>query len=143
MVTYKARFERDRESGGYTVTLPDFGWGVTQGDNLADAEKWAGRLLHDMIAHVIKNNEAIPEARAKGRGLCAVALDSLAQAKVECYLAFRASGLRKSELARRLGIPKTSVDRLFDLDHSSRLDQIDAALRALGKRLVVGVGDAA
>ncbi len=104
MVTYKARFERDRESGGYTVTLPDFGWGVTQGDNLADAEKWAGRLLHDMIAHVIKNNEAIPEARAKGRGLRAVALDSLAQAKVECYLAFRASGLRKSELARRLGI---------------------------------------
>ncbi|HNY42647.1 MAG TPA: type II toxin-antitoxin system HicB family antitoxin [Bryobacteraceae bacterium] len=143
MVTYNARFERDPDNGGYTVTLPDFGWGVTQGDNLADAEKWAGRLLHDMIAHLIKNNEAIPEPRAKGRGLRAVTLDSLAQAKVECYLAFRASGMRKSELARRMGIPKTSIDRLFDLDHASRLDQIDVALHALGKRLIVAVEDAA
>jgi antitoxin HicB len=41
-----------------------------------------------------------------------------------------------------MGIPKTSIDRLFDLNHASRLDQIDAALRALGKRLVVGVEDA-
>ncbi len=143
MVTYKARSERDPESGGYTVTLPDFGWGVTQGDNLTDAEKWAGRLLHDMIAHVIKNNEAIPEGKTKGRGLRMVALDSLAQTKVACCLAFRASGMRKSELARRMGIPKTSVDRLFDLDHASRLEQIDAALRALGKRLIVAVEGAA
>ncbi len=53
MVTYKARFERDRESGGYTVTLPDFGWGVTQGDNLADAEKWgrAASARHDRPRH--------------------------------------------------------------------------------------------
>jgi antitoxin HicB len=72
-----------------------------------------------------------------------VALGPLEQAKVECYLAFRDSGLRKSELARRMRIPKTSIDRLFDLDHASRLDQLDAALRSLGKRLVVVVEDAA
>lgn len=143
MLTYNARFERDAESGGYTVTFPDFGWGVTQGDDLADAEKWAGRLLRDMIAHLIKNNEALPMAKARGRRLRPVALGTLEQAKLECYAAFRESGLRKSELARRMRIPKTSVDRLFDLDHASRLDQLDAALRALGKRLVVAVEDAA
>ncbi|HNY39520.1 MAG TPA: hypothetical protein PKJ41_03965 [Bryobacteraceae bacterium] len=143
MVMYNARFEHEPASGGYTVTFPDFGWGVTQGDNLADAEKWAGRLLHDMIAHLIKSNEEIPETKAKGRRLRPVALAPLDQAKVECYLTFRASLIRKSELARRMRIPKTSIDRLFDLDHASRLDQIDAALRALGKRLVVAVEDAA
>ncbi len=143
MATYNARFEREPASGGYTVTFPDFGWGVTQGDNLADAEKWAGRLLHDMIAHLIAKSEEIPEAKAKGRRLRPVALAPLDQAKVECYLAFRASGIRKSELARRMRIPKTSIDRLFDLDHASRLDQLDAALRALGKRLVVAVENAA
>lgn len=143
MVTYNARFERDGKTSGYAVTFPDFGWGVTQGDDLADAEKWAGRLLHDLIAHLIKNNEALPEAKARGRRMRPVALGPLEQAKVECYAAFRESGLRKSELARRMRIPKTSVDRLFDLDHASRLDQLEAALRAMGKRLVVAVEDAA
>jgi len=143
VVSHNARFEHEPVSGGYTVTFPDFGWGVAQGDDLADAEQCAGHLLHDMIAHLIKNNEALPEAKARGRRMRPVALGPLEQATVECYLAFRESGLRKSELARRMRIPKTSIDRLFDLDHASRLDQLDAALRALGKRLVVAVEDAA
>jgi antitoxin HicB len=63
--------------------------------------------------------------------------------KAELYSAFRASGIKKVELARRLGIPKTTVDRLFDLDHHSRLDQIEGAFAALGKRLAVEVQDAA
>ena len=56
---------------------------------------------------------------------------------------FRNSGVKKAELARRLDIPKTSVDRLFDLDDPSRLDQIEAAFAALGKRIAVEVQDAA
>ena len=68
---------------------------------------------------------------------------TLDAAKTELYWAFQASGLRKVDLARRLGIPKTTVDRLFELDHHSRLDQIEAAFAALGKRLAVAVQDAA
>ena len=34
-------------------------------------------------------------------------------------------------------------DRLLDLRHQSRLDQIEQALRVLGKRLSVTIGDAA
>ena len=63
--------------------------------------------------------------------------------KAELYSAFRDSGIKKVELACRLGIPKTTVDRLFDLDHQSRLGQIEAAFAALGKRLAVEVRDAA
>jgi antitoxin HicB len=35
------------------------------------------------------------------------------------------------------------VDRLLDLRHASRLDQMEAAFRALGKQLSVDVRDAA
>jgi len=35
------------------------------------------------------------------------------------------------------------VDRLLDLKHASRLDQIETALRALDKRLTIEVKDAA
>ena len=56
---------------------------------------------------------------------------------------FRASGIKKAELARRLGIPKTTVDRLFDLDNHSRLDHIEAAFAALGKQIALEIRDAA
>jgi DNA-binding transcriptional regulator LsrR (DeoR family) len=51
--------------------------------------------------------------------------------------------MRKAELARRLGIPKTTVDRLFDFANHTRLDQIEAAFAVLGKRIAVEVKDAA
>jgi antitoxin HicB len=48
-------------------------------------------------------------------------------------------GLRKADLASKLGVSPTAVDRLLDLSHASRIEQIETALASLGKRLVVGV----
>jgi antitoxin HicB len=45
--------------------------------------------------------------------------------------------LRKAELARRLGWKAPQVDRLFDLSHASRLDQLEAAAKALGRHIDV------
>jgi antitoxin HicB len=64
-------------------------------------------------------------------------------AKAELYMAFDASGIHKAEMARRMGISKVNVDRLFDLTHHSRLDQIEAAFQALGKELAIEIRDAA
>jgi hypothetical protein len=36
----------------------------------------------------------------------------------------------KAELARRVGVSPQQAQRLFDIRHASRLDQIDAALAA-------------
>jgi hypothetical protein len=38
---------------------------------------------------------------------------------------------------------QTNVEQLFDLDHASRFDQIESALRAMGKKLEVTISDAA
>ena len=72
-----------------------------------------------------------------------IRLAALHAAKTELYMAFDGSGMRKAELARRMGISKVNVDRLFDLKHHSRLDQIEAAFHALGKELAIEVRDAA
>ena len=52
---------------------------------------------------------------------------------------------RDSQISTRRGngILRSHVDRLFNLNHHSRLDQIEAAFRVLGKRFVVSVEDAA
>ena len=144
MVSYPALFDPDRKAGGFVVTFPDFSYGVTQGESEEEATDMATDLLICLISDSIKKDEEVPKAsKPRGRNFRTISLPVLQTAKVELYRQFRASGIRKIELARRLGIAKSNIDRLFSLDHHSRLDQVEAALRALGLRLTVSVERAA
>jgi antitoxin HicB len=51
--------------------------------------------------------------------------------------------MRNTELARRLGVSETVVRRMLDPKHDTKPARIQAALNALGKRIVVGFEDAA
>jgi antitoxin HicB len=96
------------------------------------------------IGDYIREGKPLPvPARRRGAKFRPVPLPALQSAKVDLYTGFLESGLKKAELARRIGIPKTHVERLFSLRHYSRLDQIEAALAALGKRLHLETRDAA
>jgi antitoxin HicB len=72
-----------------------------------------------------------------------VILPLLAEAKIRLYREMRESGIRKADLARRIGCHMRQVDRLLDLRHGSHLDQIEAAFAALSKRIVIQIEDAA
>jgi antitoxin HicB len=140
---YPALFEA-AEEGGYVITFSDFEWGITQGDTEQDAREMAADALLTMIQEHIRKGESLPAAsRPRGKKFRMIRLPALQNAKAELYAAFRNSGLRKSELARLLGISKSNVDRLFDLGHHSRLDQIEAAFQALGKELTITIREAA
>jgi antitoxin HicB len=144
MVSYYASFEPDRETGGFVVEFPDFGYGTTQGETLLEAHEMAEDLLKCLAQEQIRKSKPIPEpAKHRGKHFRLVSLPALQSAKAELYTAFRASGMKKAELARRIGISKTNIERLVDLDHASRLDQIEAAFRAIGKKLEVTISNAA
>jgi len=144
METYLALFEPDQKAGGYVVTFPDFGYGVTQGETDLETMEMAQDLLMLTIGDYIRESKPLPlPRRHRGSKFRPVPLPALQSAKVDLYVAFQRSGLKKAELARRIGIPKTHVDRLFALRHHSRLDLIEAAFAALGMRLHVEARDAA
>jgi antitoxin HicB len=144
MEHYQALFEPDLEAGGYVVTLPDFGYGVTQGETDQEAMEMAQDLLMLTIGDYIRKGKPLPApSRRRGAKFRPVPLSALQSAKVELYTTFLNSGLQKAEFARRIGIPKTHIERLLSLRHRSRLDQIEAAFVALGKRLEIEVRDAA
>lgn len=144
MVTYAALFEPDRQADGFVVTFPDFGYGVTQGDTLSEATEMARDLLQALVSDIMDKGEELPRMRKRrGRYYRSVSLPVVQSAKVELYRAFRRSGVRKAELARRIGIPKSNLDRLFDLRHRSRFDLLEAAFAALNKHVRVEVEDAA
>jgi antitoxin HicB len=145
MVGYYALFKADPDSERFfTIVFPDLDWGVSQGEGEKDGGAMALDLLRTMIREHIHRGEELPRPRQyRGPRYRFIALPALEAAKVELYRAFRASGITKTGLAQRLGISKTNVDRLFDLKRKSRLDQIEAAFAALGKRLDVEIRDAA
>lgn len=144
MEPYLALFEPDRTAGGYVVTLPDFGYGVTQGETDQEAMEMAQELLMLTIGDYIRTSRPLPVPKhRRGSKFRPVPLRALQAAKVDLFSAFLDSGLKKSEFARRIGIPKTHIERLFSLRHHSRLDQLEAAFAVLGKRLHIEARDAA
>ena len=60
-------------------------------------------------------------------------------AKLGVYQAMIEQGIKKSELARRLGWHLPQVDRLFSLKRVVRFDHIEAAARALGLSIEVQI----
>lgn len=132
------------EEGGFVVTFPDFDSGIIQGDTEEEATEMAADVLSMVIDHEIQAGGALPQPGRRHRARYrTVRLPALQAAKAEFYRAFLETGIREAERARRPGIAKADVDRLFDLRNYPRLGQIEAALKAVGKEREVMVRDAA
>ena len=124
------------EEVGFVVNFPDFPEGWSQGETQEEALAQAADLLETMVANYMAEGWDLP-APSSTRGRILVRLDPLVGAKTELYQRMRQAGVTKAELARRIGIAPQQAQRLFDIHHASRLDQLDAAFAALGRRLVV------
>ena len=122
----------------YLVTFPDFPEAQTFGDDRDDALARAVDALATAIDAYIKDRRDIP---APSRGRLTVEVPSLTAVKLELYAAMRVNRVGKAELARRLDWHLPQVDRLLDVRHASRLDQMERALSVLGKRIVLSVED--
>jgi antitoxin HicB len=81
------------------------------------------------------DGDDIPEGHQRGPNL--VRLPALTVLKAERYRQLRETGITRAELGRRLGWKRESVDRLFRLDHASRLEQLETAFAALGQAVSV------
>ncbi len=124
------------EEGGFIVNFPNFPEGWSQGDTREEALAQAADLLETMVANYMAEGWDLPApSLAKGRPL--VRLEPLVAAKAELYRAMKAAGISKEELARRIGLAPEKAGRLFSIHHALRLDQLNAALAVLGRRLVV------
>lgn len=137
---YPATVKRDKP--GFMVTFDDFGMGVTHGGTRAEALAHAADLLETIVSSEMADHADIPRP-SPPRGRPMVGLSPLSSAKLGLYLAMREAGVTKSELCRRLHWNMPQVARMLDLRHASRLDLVEQALSALGKRLEVNVRDAA
>ena len=129
--------------GGYVVSFPDVPEALTQGDTLPEALRNAVEALETALQFYTDAGSPLPKAGPPRPGQRTVRPGALVCIKLAIHQAMREDGVRKSDLARRLGWHLPQVDRLLDLGHGSRLEQAEAALAALGRALTVQVDRAA
>ena len=132
-LAYPVRLEAE-EGGSVLASFPDVPEALTEG--ATEREALAEDCLIAALGGYIEARRDVPRP-SPGRGRPLVALPALAAAKIALYRAMRERGLGNAALARRLGTVEGTVRRLLDLDHRSHIGQVEAALHALGQRLVV------
>ena len=142
MLRYPVILESDTNQT-ILVSFPDFPEAHTFGDDESEALARAADLLEDVLADYVDARKEIPLPSRVRKGERFVTLPVLTEVKVRLYREMRSTGIRKAELARRLGCHMRQVDRLLDIHHASRLDQIESAFAALNKRIVIDIQEAA
>ena len=139
--TYRAVLEPGERKGVAVVTFPDVPEAVTDGVGEIEALKEAEDALGVALLSYPMRGLPLPKARARTGRTVTVAAD--VAAKLAVLEAFAASGTSKSELARRIGVSENEARRILDPMHATKLPRLAEALAALGRRLVVGVEEAA
>ncbi len=117
------------------VTFADVPEAITFGLDEDEALLQAVDALESALTFYIEDRKPLPTPSKPKKGQKTVRPSALECGKLGVYQAMTEQGIKKSELARRLGWHMPQIDRLFDLRHASKLDQIEAAAGALGKHV--------
>ena len=127
------------DGGTILITFADVPEAITFGVDEGEALLNAIDALETGLSFYVDARKPLPIASRPATGQKTVRPSALECAKLGVYQAMTEQGIKKAELARRLGWHMPQVDRLFDLRHASKLDQIEAAAHVLGKHLEVTV----
>lgn len=121
------------DGDGWMVTFEGLPGG-TCGDTKEEALARAPDLLVTVLAGLVEEDKPIPPAQ---RGDIMVPVPALTAAKLALHEAMLEAKISNVALGARLGVGEKTIRRLRDPLHRSRIDRIEAALLALGKRLDV------
>lgn len=126
-----------RDGASYLVDFVDFPDVHSVGDTEEEALREAVDGLITGVEMYMDDRRPVPLPCVPFDHHHTVTLPALETAKVLLWNEMLAKKLRKADLARLLNVHQPQVDRLFDLRHSSKVDQVEQAAAALGRRLNV------
>lgn len=123
-----------KDGGDFLVTSPMLPEVTSFGETRDEAIENGTNAVLEAIAARIAVGESVPVGRAMmvpGQAVARVSFN--VEAKVHLHNTMLHEQVSTAELSRRMGVAsRTTVDRLLDLDHVSKTDQITAAFNALG-----------
>lgn len=131
MAWYELAIQPDGDS--WLVTAPQFDEVVSYGATQDEACRNGRNAIEEAISSRISDGEDIPVPMQGTTGRRHfVEVPAMVYLKSALYMILREKGLTRADLMRLLGCHREHVDRLFRLDHNSRLDAIEDAFKAIG-----------
>lgn len=127
------------EDGEMVVSFPDVPEAITGGRDRSEALRLAADALSAALAGYVHDRRDIPSPNTASPDQVLVSVPAVMTAKLALYSALRSQNITESELARRLGVRRSTVRKLTDPDSRSRIGQLQEALDAVGCRLVIDV----
>ncbi|MBI4920740.1 MAG: type II toxin-antitoxin system HicB family antitoxin [Devosia nanyangense] len=138
---YLARFIEDGD--GFIVTFPGVPEAMTHGATRAAARNNAAEALElALLGAYYARDLPLPAAGKRpqeGGSFEWIGVPPAAIAKMAFIDAFRAVGTTRVALAAKLGKSEGEVRRMLNPTYGSKINTLEAGLRALGRRLVVTV----
>ncbi|EAO8182778.1 hypothetical protein ACOIPX_003433 [Salmonella enterica] len=143
MFNYAVKLERDPDTKSWIATCRDLPLFNSVGDSVDDAllESVDGAIV--ALSIEIDARRPIPAASQPEEGEYVIHLPVLVVMKAALHNAMIATGTRKSDLARSMGMKGPQIDRLLDVCHSSKVETVELALQQLNRTVQVSVDKAA
>ena len=129
---YPAKFEK--EGNSYNVTFRDIPEAITCGDDLKDALEMAEDALLTAMDFYFEDNRTVPMPSDPLEGEHMIALPVSVWSKVLLLNTMLEQRISQVELAKRLHKKPQEIQRIINLEHSTKIDTVVDALKALGKR---------
>jgi antitoxin HicB len=126
-----------RDGKFFLVTFPDVPEALTQGRTVEEAREAAAAALETALDFYFEQSRIVPTPSRIKRGGEFVELSASLSAKVLLLNEMIRQKVRPAELARRLQTTPQEINRLTNLHHTSKIDGIASAMRALGKTLEI------
>ena len=130
-MNYPATFLQ--EDGGYTVTFRDIPEAITQGDSFEEAVAMAQDALATAMEFYFEDNRPVPLPSQALDGEVIVELPLSIWSKVLLLNEMLAQHVSQAELAKRMAIKPQQVTRIVNLEHTTKIDTLVQAFKALGR----------
>jgi antitoxin HicB len=137
MLAYPVTLTPEKGVGGYVVTFRDIPEAITQGETVEEALAMAAEALESAMDFYFQDKRPVPMPSPAKRRQHLVELPLSLSAKVLLLNEMIRQRVRPAELARRLHTTPQEVNRLTNLRHTSKIDGIAGAMKALGKTLEI------
>ncbi|MGZ8289407.1 MAG: type II toxin-antitoxin system HicB family antitoxin [Telluria sp.] len=138
MLAYPVALTKDT-NGTFLVEVPDLPEANSVGDDEDEALLNAVDAIETALEIYFDERRPIPLPSKARKGQATVSLPAIEAAKILLWNEMQSQNIRKAELARRLNVHMPQVDRLFDLRHSSKVEFMEQAAKALGKNLQISL----
>lgn len=139
MFNYPAVAHFDEESETYEITYRDF-------DNIHavaytedDIELEASDILHVGLEEFVASKLPIPAPSKAQAGDFIVYLPLISCLKIALHNAMLETKTKKSDLARKMNLTSAQIERLLEINQTSKIDSLEQALYLLGYAISVSV----